>query len=196
MQYDPTFKKIFHIQTKIRYISNVEIDPKFQKGFEKAWKAFYSPNKNKLSPTRKKQFSGFFTRFKKLKTDLPFCKKIAIRFISKRMGYGVFASQDIGKYVILNHYAGVLTKDSTIGLHNKSTFTFQDFPKYSIDAEKKANWCRFMNHSEKGNVIAWEYYLPEGPRIIYTTGSKGVKKGEQLLYSYGDDYWSEEDVVL
>ncbi len=196
MGYDPVFRRLFCLKTKIRYISDVEIDPRYVKGFTRSWKAFYSSSKNKISPSRRKIFSSFFKRLKSLGTDEPFCKKVAIRFVNRKMGYGVFALEDIGRYALLNHYAGVLTKDSSIGLHNKSTFTFQEFPRYSLDAEKRANWCRFMNHSEEGNVLAWEYYLPEGPRIIYTAGSKGIKKGEQLLYSYGDDYWTEEDVVL
>jgi len=196
MSYDPTYYKIFKIKTKIRYTPDVIVYPKHKASFQKDWKKFYRPKKNTAGKTRQKQFQAFFDRLKKVGNEEKYCERISIRFISPKVGYGVFAKVNIAPYSILNHYTGVLKKDASIGFSSKSTFSFPEFPKYSIDGQKVGNWCRFMNHANKGNVVPWEYYLPEGPRIIFTASSKGIKKGEQLCYSYGDDYWDEEDKVV
>ncbi len=195
MAYDLYFLKTFGIKTKIKYLFDVTIKKKDQKKFYSRWKRFYSKNRIQFSPTREDQIEAFYKKLKKLKDDQVFCRKVDIRFIDKKMGYGVFAKEDISKYTILNHYAGILRPDRDVSDDNDSAFTFPDFEKYSIDAQKQGNWTRFMNHSENTNVKVWEYYLPEGPRIIFTAGPKGIKKSAQLTYSYGDIYWDEEDLV-
>ncbi len=196
MKVDKNFHEIFGIKTKIEYLSDVVIEEKYKKDFLKKWKKFYKKGKDGLSKTRKKQIEAFYKKFNKEKTDISFCDKIEIRFISKQMGHGVFAKEDIPKYTILNHYAGILRPDKVVADDNDSSFGFPDFKGYSIDAQDQGNWARFMNHSENTNVVVWEYYLSIGPRIFFTSGPNGIKKGEQLTYSYGDIYWDEEDNVL
>ena len=196
---DPIFKKRFGISTPIRYIPDVIVDPEAEVIFEKAWKRFIK----KMGPSggliRRHRFDSFLNRIAKLGDHLPYTKRVAIKFISKKVGYGVFAKVSIPPYSILNHYAGILKEDKKIDPDNDSTFMLSDFAKYSIDAQKAGNWCRFMNHSREGdpstNVIAWEHYSKFGPRIIFTAGRKGIRKGSQLLYSYGDSYWNEDDFL-
>ncbi|MEM8628558.1 MAG: SET domain-containing protein-lysine N-methyltransferase [Chlamydiota bacterium] len=120
---------------------------------------------------------------------------VAIEYLDRSIGYGVFAKRNFPPYKALIHYTGILTLDQNIPDLNNSTFAFTEFSQYAIDGAYRGNWARFMNHADLGekecNVIPWELYLPEGPRIVFTTGKRGVLKGEQLLYSYGDDYWEE-----
>ena len=126
-------------------------------------------------------------------SDERYCKRVSIRYINKTVGYGVFAKEDIAPYSTLHHYAGILTVDDKLNEEDDSTFAFSELKKYSIDAMREGNWTRFMNHANerdcKNNVVPWEYYHKEGPRIVFTAGVRGIKKGEQLLYSYGEDYW-------
>lgn len=193
---DPIFLKEFHIRTSIRYVFDVQIEKGLEIKFQRAWKRFF----NKYPPqttNRAKRFEAFFQRLHKPDYDQTNSDRVAIRYINKTIGYGVFAKKDIAPYSILNHYAGVLRLDKTIDPENDSTFTFSDFPKYAIDAVNYGNWVRFMNHgkarSPETNVVPWEHYLPEGPRIVFTASHKGIKKGDQLLYSYGDLYWEDEE---
>lgn len=191
--YDSTYFSSFQIKTPIVYTSKVLIDPKIEKKFQKDWKKFYSKEENELSDTREKSLIRFMDKLEEEGDDDFTRNWVSIRYIGKNMGYGVFAKQDLPPYKALTHYAGVLKLDKSIKETNDSTFVFTDFAKYAIDGASKGNWARFMNHADEKqpekNVIPWELYLEEGPRIVFTTGSKGVKKGKQLLYSYGDSYW-------
>jgi hypothetical protein len=193
MKYDLIFYNRFGLKTKITYFFDVITDKKHEKDFIKTWKKFYLKDKCPLSHTRKKLFEAFFKRLKKRQSDQAYCDRVSIRFIDSDMGYGVFAKKNIPRYSILNHYAGLLRKDKEVSDDNDSTFVFPDFNKYSIDAQNHGNWTRFMNHSDNANVMVWEYFLPDGPRLIFTAGPKGIKKNEQLTYSYGDIYWEEEE---
>lgn len=193
MKADPTFKERFGISTPIIYSHDVIVDPKWRDKYNKAWRKFRKEFEMAGSVTRHKRFDVLLRKVEKLGDDLPFTHLVEIRYINKDIGYGVFAKQYIRPYTLLNHYGGILRPDQAISEDNDSTFMFSNFPDFSIDAAKAGNWCRFMNHSEKGaNVVAWEHYSEWGPRILFTVGKKGIRKGTQLLYSYGDSYWEEE----
>ncbi len=195
MKQDPTYKERFGISTPIRYVPDVIIDPKAEKSYKRAWKKFTDENEPAGGAYRLRRFNAFLKRIEKLGDDLPYTKRVAIRYISKTVGYGVFAKVHIPPYSILNLYGGILKRDEDISSNNDSTFMFTEFAKFSIDAQKAGNWARFMNHSpeedKKTNVLAWEHYSEWGPRIIFTACNHGIKKGAQLLYSYGDSYWEE-----
>jgi len=196
MKEDPTFKKRFGISTPIRYVYNIVIDPKTEKIYERAWKKFQKETEQVGSKYRRRRFDVFLKKIEKLGDDLPYTKRVAIRYVGKNVGYGVFAKEYIPPYSILNHYGGILKRDKDVATNNDSTFMFTDLKNFSIDAQRAGNWCRFMNHNpeedKKTNVLAWEHYSKWGPRIIFTACNRGIKKGAQLLYSYGDSYWEED----
>lgn len=199
MKEDCLFKERFKISTPIQYLHDIVVDPRWQKNYERAWSRFQKKMEPSSSVYRRKRFDAFLSNIEKMNDDLAFCKKIEIRFINKKVGYGVFAKEKIAPYTILNHYAGTLKPDKHIIGENDSTFSFSDFKTYCIDAQDTGNWCRFMNHSPEGdphtNVIAWEHYSQWGPRIIFTASRKGIQEGSQLLYSYGDTYWEEDSFL-
>lgn len=190
---DPIFKNRFNIKTPIVYLSDVKVDQEFKTQFQRAWKRFYKKADSLLSNTRQKKIDAYFRQMERDGSDERYCRRIAIRYVSKTVGYGVFAKEDIAPYATLHHYAGILTGDDKLNEEDDSTFAFSELKKYSIDAMRAGNWTRFMNHADendvKNNVVPWEYYHKEGPRIVFTAGAHGIKKGSQLLYSYGEDYW-------
>ena len=196
---DPTFKSRFGIKTSIRYFLQPIVEKGNEKQFKRAWKRFYSKAESPNSDTRTKKIDAFFRHLEKLGSDERYCQRVRIRFISPKVGYGVFALCDIPPYSILHHYTGVFRRDRDIPEKNNSTFAIEDFSSFSIDAAKMGNWTRFMNHGEEKasttNVIVWEHYLEEGPRIVFTSGRNGIKKGRQLLYPYGDEYWEGSMIV-
>lgn len=193
--YDPIFKERFGIRTPIVYTWDLTADPKYRASFQRAWRRFYKETEPTGSKRRRERFDAFFDKLYSLGDDLLWCEKVTIRYISRKVGYGVFATEDIRPNAILNHYAGILRSDTDIDLSNDSTFAFDDFKKYSIDAMKQGNWARFMNHAseEEANAVAWEHYAPFGPRIVFIAGKEGIKEGDQLLYSYGADYWEARE---
>lgn len=194
---DPMFKKYFGVETPIVYLNSIKVQKKLEKRFQRSWRRFYNKAKPLISETREERFDAFFRQLERDGTDERYTQRISIQLINPVVGYGVFAKEDIPPYSTLNHYTGLLMLDDEIHADHDSTFSFTDFKTFSIDAMKHGNWCRFMNHCAEGesknNAIPWEYYHEEGPRIVFTSGVRGIKKGEQILYSYGDEYWQEKE---
>jgi len=192
-KWDQTFKKLFNIETDVVALQSIEIDEKIAKRFQRFWKCFYKRAEPMTSNYRRERFDAFFRQLERDGCDDRYTKRITIRFISSKVGHGVFANEDIPPYSTLIHYVGLLTLDREIDPKHDSTFSFSAIKNYSIDAALRGNWARFMNHapekSPANNAVPWEYYTAAGPRIVFTAGAKGIKKGEQILYSYGDDYW-------
>jgi len=194
-----TFKKRFNINTKIEYLEDLELDPTSKHRFHRSWKRFLPRARPIISEYRAERFDAFFRQLALDGTDERYCRRITIRYIGKKVGFGVFAIRDISPYSTLHHYAGVLKLENDIDPNHDSTFSFTDYKMYSIDAMNKGNWTRFMNHGAEGhahtNVIPWEHYLPEGPRVVFTSDQHGIKRGQQLLYSYGKEYWAHRHFV-
>jgi hypothetical protein len=71
-----------------------------------------------------------------------------------------------------------------------------------VDGFKKGNFTRFINHSEKPNVVAYTLAVPANPyglvpvpiEVIYFA-KKTIYPGEQLLVSYEEGekcYWGAQ----
>ncbi|PCI78051.1 hypothetical protein COB21_01815 [Candidatus Aerophobetes bacterium] len=197
---DLLFKARFNIKTPINYLPYSEVDPKIQDRFQKYYKRRLSSINPDISKYRKAKFDSFLRELAKDGGDEKYCKRVAIKYISKKVGYGVFAKEDIAPYSTLHHYTGLLVHDDDLDSDHDSTFSFSGINSYSLDALNRGNWTRFMNHSDLGtptnNVVAWEYYTKQMPYIIFTSGPRGIKKGDQLLYSYGDEYWEEKQTQV
>ena len=61
-----------------------------------------------------------------------------------------------------------------------------------LDASKKGNFTRFINHSEKPNVIAYLVSSQKNPYEIIYFAKRKINPGEQLLISYENgekSYW-------
>lgn len=193
------FKERFKTSPPVKYIEENVIKPRYAKRFKTAYAKFIKSYKPSLSKTRRKQIEAFYRNLKKLPNDMKYCERVSLRFINKKVGYGVFAKEDIPPYSILHHYVGELLPTDILNPDHDSTFSFEHFDEFSIDAMKEGNWTRFMNHSDIGepsnNVVVWEYYAKDMPRIVFTAGVRGIKKGAQLLYSYGEEYWENKKSI-
>jgi SET domain-containing protein len=55
------------------------------------------------------------------------------------------------------------------------------------------NHKRFINHSEsQPNVQALEIDIDDLRHVILIA-SQEIKKGQQILFNYGESYWAEEE---
>lgn len=196
--FDPLFLKKFNIETTIKYLHDVVIFKKIEPIFLKNYIKIIKKAEINLSKTRLEKFECFFRQLNKDGCDDRYSDRISIRFINSTVGYGVYAEEDIPPYSILNHYTGELKTYKFVNSTNDYLFSFSHLENYVIDAKDSGNWTRFMNHNSSKdslNVVPWEYYSDLGPKIVFTSGSKGIKKGKQLLFSYGDDYWEERNIA-
>ncbi len=145
--------------------------------------------------------------------------------LSGQLGYGIFLHPDataIPKGQVIASYAGDLSivvqnepdegayafapleemhlsKEEQRHFDKKHTYHPRRLYALKLDAYKKGNFTRFINHSEKPNLSAEMLQIPSNPygllpapiEIIYFA-KKTIHPGEQLLVSYEDgekSYW-------
>lgn len=93
----------------------------------------------------------------------------------------------------------VLTKEEHLQWDPKRKYHPRRVYSIDLDAHKKGNFTRFINHSEKPNIEAQFLRIPSNaigltpvPFELIYIAKKTIRPGEQLLVSYeGDDksYW-------
>ncbi len=99
-------------------------------------------------------------------------------------GLGLFALTPIKRRDFVIEYWGNLMLDEDVEKKagGKYYFDLGDTP-WTIDGTLRANTARYINHSCKPNCEA----IQDGKRIfIYAV--RGIKPGEEITYSYGDEY--------
>lgn len=112
----------------------------------------------------------------------------------KGAGKGVFALRDIKKGEVLNFYKGKkITEQQYENMKKDSDYAFSVTCKgkeilYDAQKIKDGNWTRYMNHARgrgKGENVEPYYY---GCKVWFRS-TRPIKKGTELLFDYGDDYW-------
>ncbi len=152
--------------------------------------------------------------------------KYLVRRKMGNLGHGIFLHPDaepIKRGQIIAPYAGevsiVAQNDpddsayafaplSDIHLNKKEQEAFDEDKDFhprrlyalNLDAEKKGNFTRFINHSEKPNIEAQITSVPKNnplfphmPLEIIYVAKKTIRPGEQLLVCYEDEeksYWN------
>ena len=162
------------------------------------------------------------------KDGLP--KNLVLRKLPGALGHGIFLhpkAEPILRGQVIGPYSGELSlvsqeeaDDSPYAFellgdvlltkseqaHFDPHHRYQPKRTYSflVDAIKKGNFIRFINHSEKPNIVASFFKIPSNsyglapmPIEVIYMAKKKILPGEQLLVSYeGDDnsYWSALEV--
>lgn len=123
-----------------------------------------------------------------------------MKYISKKVGYGVFAAAPIKKGQLIAEYAGIIYDKKTY--LNKVPYNANycwNMTSHSsaapetlfyVDAIKSCNVTRFINHSYTPNVMPLPLYTPEGYRMLYVA-CEDIEQDEQLLVNYGSGYWAQ-----
>jgi hypothetical protein len=119
--------------------------------------------------------------------------KISIRWIDSKIGYGVFAEEELKKDAYVAEYAGLVRRRPYFQWH-VSDYAFR-YPTavwsrapYQIDAEKVGNATRYFNHSETPNCEAVGVLAGTLIHILFRTTRK-VEPNEELRFDYGPFYW-------
>jgi SET domain-containing protein len=98
-----------------------------------------------------------------------------------------------------------LTKEEQQIYHKKAAFHATRNYSLLIDAIKKGNFTRYINHSEEPNVVAAlcripaknSYGLSKAAIEVIYFSKKIIRPGEQLLVSYEDgekSYWKASKI--
>ncbi len=128
---------------------------------------------------------------------------VYIKRINEKLGFGVFAADEIKKDDFIGEYAGVVQipeKDAGEEVEKggyESDFSWyyldkiEGGPELEINGRFEGNEMRFVNHSDNFNVDV-EHTIHDGHWIIFFKAARDILKNEQLFISYGDDYWDED----
>ncbi len=119
---------------------------------------------------------------------------VSIRFIDEDVGFGVFADKKIPPCSYVGEYTGIVQERKPKQLEDKRHClrytTWEGKKNFTIDAEHKGNFTRFINHSEKPNLGVQSIYWRGIPRMIFVA-LKEIKEGGQLTFDYGPLFWKE-----
>eukprot|EP01084_Bolivina_argentea_P034604 64058_1 len=131
---------------------------------------------------------------KRFGTQYIYLKKSTIR----NAGLGAFAQMDIPEGLRLGEYKGrIISSNEASELPlSKSHYLFEiklrDGKNKFVDARllKYSNWCRFVNsikkyHQKKKENVRYYQYNEK----IWLKSTRHIKKGEELICDYGDEYW-------
>lgn len=152
-------------------------------------------DQNKLTAYEKDVVNNYY-RLVKQYYESPWYMK----FISKKVGYGIFAAADIEQGQLIGEYTGVIYdeecaknqshRDSRYSWNIQPPSYLQDGLRFYVDAHISCNFARMINHSYEPNVMPVTMHGPDGSRMLYVACKK-IKKDEQLLVNYGEGYWSQ-----
>ncbi len=121
--------------------------------------------------------------------------KVMIRRIDEEVGYGVFAAQRIPACAFVGEYTGIVQERRKKHLEDNyycvrlNTWEMGR-KKFVIDAARKGNFTRFINHSAKPNLGLQSIYWRGLPRMIFIS-LKEISEGTQLTFDYGSFFWKE-----
>lgn len=124
---------------------------------------------------------------------------LSIRWIDDKIGWGVFAEQDLRKMDFVCEYTGVVRKRKRADKTNSYCFEYLisqgESSPYVIDAAQQGGASRYINHSAKPNLLSILATFDNITHVVLIA-NEPIKKGTQLLYDYGADYWAHRPTPL
>lgn len=123
---------------------------------------------------------------------------ISIQFINSEVGYGVVADKKISPCTYVGEYTGIVKERTPRQLKEKRhclRYSIWEGKKnFTLDAEEKGNFTRFINHSSKPNLGLQSVYWRGIPRMIFVA-LKEIKEGAQLTFDYGPIFWKNHPQI-
>ena len=109
---------------------------------------------------------------------------------TKDRGLGVFATAPINNGTFLTDYVGkVVPSEELLRDHPDAEpeYAFRVDDALYIDAENSTHWSKRMNHNALAPNVDFEV-TASPPRVRFAT-IRDVKKGEELTFDYGTEFW-------
>ncbi len=126
--------------------------------------------------------------------------KLELRYINSFIGFGVYCRQDIDKGEGVLLYCGMKKRE----VKKKNYFFYPKLDSFAmgIDAREYGNTARFVNHAPEGkntdsqflaaNLSAVNYSI-YGIEVVALFAVRPIKKGEQLLVDYSQEYFIDTE---
>lgn len=109
----------------------------------------------------------------------------AVKVKRSSAGLGLFAAEDMPKDACIIEYVG---RDITgpEEYTSNSKYLFGINSRKTIDGRARTNTARYINHSCRPNA---EPEIKKGRIFIFA--KRKILAGEEIVYDYGKEYWSE-----
>lgn len=119
-----------------------------------------------------------------------FLPNISVRYINERLGYGVFAEENLMIESYVGEYTGIVRKFDRRNSNDYSYgYPILDDNGRSFIIDATAGYLtRFINHSFTPNLKP-VYAFYDGFYHLIFLALQNIKKGMQLSYNYGYSYW-------
>lgn len=118
---------------------------------------------------------------------------MSIRWLGQDIGYGVFAEKDIENDEFIGLYTGSIQDRSLVESKDYAWFypaTTLDGGTMSLDACWQGNELRFINDGANPNCRVQYIIGHDDLWHVCYVACTDIKKGQQLLVSYGPEYWN------
>lgn len=114
---------------------------------------------------------------------------LSIRKANSEVGFGVFSDQKISPCSFIGEYTGVVQvrdPEEVRGSLHMIRYPVWDAGKklFVIDAKKRGNFTRFLNHSSHPNLALRPIYWRGLPRLIFVS-LRELRVGELLTFDHG-----------
>jgi len=112
-------------------------------------------------------------------------------------GMGAFAKQLIRRGEFIGEYVAEIFMHGSYYVHTKDflhrfthyNYSFSLNTSIVADAANVGNEMRFFNHSAEEANIEPRIKLVNGDHKVSFYAIRQIKKGEEILFDYGDNYW-------
>jgi SET domain-containing protein len=145
--------------------------------------------------SRLADYTRWLGHLHKKQLEQPLLPDCSIRWISPKIGYGLFTECSLEAAEFVGEYTGIL-RPRNQPFANVNDYCFM-YPRawmttrpLTIDSEKCGNHTRFINHSDRPNLEALSVFFEGMFRIIFRT-TEAIAAGTQLTYDYGALYWRQ-----
>lgn len=175
-----------HLHTGARYAPQVE----FEDFDLLAWIVRKSLALQKCRALTERQlWLGTYFQKELLASQLP---EVSLRWIDDEIGWGVFAERDFQSMEFIAEYSGLFRRRRRGDDQNAYCFECPlirgESSRFLIDARDFGGISRYVNHSDAPNLESALATVLGMPHVLLLT-SRCIKKGEELRYDYGADYW-------
>jgi SET domain-containing protein len=139
-------------------------------------------------PAEYEDISSLYKDDVKAQTLVP----LSIQWLGDKVGYGIFAEADILEDEFIGLYTGSIQDRSLVDNKDYAwlyPIQTEDGGAVSLDGYSQGNELRFINDGISPNCVVQYVIGHDNLWHVCYVALTDIKKGEQLLISYGPDYW-------
>lgn len=144
--------------------------------------------------------ASWFGSFFKKEIEEGYLAKLSLKWINGQVGYGVFARSGLNEGAYVGEYVGEVKKYFPLRMRRNDylgelRLSCNHALKFIIDAERRGNLMRCVNHSVNPNLEPITVILKGMMHVIFVAKKK-IEAGEQITFNYGQSYWKTREAPI